>query len=105
MSKLARRFMVDPLTARGGLKGAESVARRFASLISTGIAFMSLGNISRQAQIALIVLLAVAYCAYGQQTIRIGLINVTSGQFADLDAQLAAKRLAQELIVRDKVDI
>ncbi|HEX9435413.1 MAG TPA: ABC transporter substrate-binding protein [Burkholderiales bacterium] len=76
--------------------------------------------------------------ALAQQTIRIGMINVTSGQFADAGVQLdngvrtymqkygdtvggrkieiirrdvggvapdVAKRLAQELIVRDKVDI
>ncbi len=82
--------------------------------------------------------LALAFAAQAQQTIKIGMINVLSGQFADAGAQLdngaktymkmhgdtvagkkieiirkdvggvapdVAKRLAQELIVRDKVDI
>ena len=89
-------------------------------------------------KIAFIAAIGVACSAYGQQTIRIGMINVTSGQFADAGVQLdngvrtylqkygdtvggrkieiirrdaggvapdVAKRLAQELIVRDKVDI
>ena len=82
--------------------------------------------------------LAIISPAAAQETIKIGLINVTSGQFADAGIQLdngvktymkqhgdtvagkkieiirkdvggvapdVAKRLAQELIVRDKVDI
>ncbi len=82
--------------------------------------------------------LIVPFAAHAQQTIKIGMINVLSGQFADAGAQLdngaktymkqhgdtvagkkieiirrdaggvapdVAKRLAQELIVRDKVDI
>ena len=81
---------------------------------------------------------ALAVPAQAQQTIKIGLINVLSGQFADAGAQLdngvktymrqkgdtvagkkieiirrdvggpapdVAKRMAQELVVRDKVDI
>jgi branched-chain amino acid transport system substrate-binding protein len=81
---------------------------------------------------------AAAFSVQAQQTIKIGLINVLSGQFADAGTQLdngvktymkqkgdtvagkkieiirkdaggpapdVAKRLAQELIVRDKVDI
>jgi branched-chain amino acid transport system substrate-binding protein len=81
---------------------------------------------------------ATAFSAQAQQTIKIGMINVLSGQFADAGTQLdngvktymkqkgdtvagkkieiirkdvggpapdVAKRLAQELIVRDKVDI
>jgi branched-chain amino acid transport system substrate-binding protein len=81
---------------------------------------------------------AAAFPVYAQQTIKIGMINVLSGQFADAGTQLdngvktymkqkgdtvagrkieiirkdvggpapdVAKRLAQELIVRDKVDI
>ncbi len=89
-------------------------------------------------KIAFTAAFGVACSAYGQQTIRIGMINVTSGQFADAGTQLdngvrtymhkygdtvagrkieiirrdvggvapdVAKRLAQELIVRDKVDI
>ncbi|HEX2199993.1 MAG TPA: ABC transporter substrate-binding protein [Burkholderiales bacterium] len=82
--------------------------------------------------------LAAAFPAYGQQTVKIGLILSSSGQFADAAAQLdngiktymkqhgdsvagkkieiirrdtggvapdVAKRLSQELVVRDKVDI
>src|SRR5438105_15096465 len=82
--------------------------------------------------------LLLPFAAAAQQTIKIGMINVLSGQFADAGAQLdngaktymkmhgdtvagkkieiirrdvggiapdVAKRLAQELIVRDKVDI
>jgi branched-chain amino acid transport system substrate-binding protein len=83
-------------------------------------------------------LMAIAPAAYAQDTIKIGMINVFSGQFADAGIQMdngaktymkqhgdtvagkkieiirkdaggvapdVAKRLAQELIVRDKVDI
>jgi branched-chain amino acid transport system substrate-binding protein len=82
--------------------------------------------------------LAAAYPAYAQQTVKIGLILSSSGQFADAAAQMdngiktymkqkgdtvagrkielvrrdtggiapdVAKRLAQELVVRDKVDV
>jgi len=82
--------------------------------------------------------LALALAAHAQNTIRIGMINVLSGQFADAGIQLdngvktymkqkgetvagkrieiirkdvggpnpdVAKRLAQELVVRDKVDL
>lgn len=82
--------------------------------------------------------LAAAFPAYGQQSVKIGLIMTLSGQFADAAAQMdngiktymkqhgdtvagrkieiirkdtggpapdVAKRLAQELVVRDKVDI
>jgi branched-chain amino acid transport system substrate-binding protein len=82
--------------------------------------------------------LSAAFAAHAQQTIKIGMINVLSGQFADAGAQLdngaktymkmhgdtvagkkieiirrdvggvapdVAKRHAQELIVRDKVDL
>src|SRR5712692_9136189 len=81
---------------------------------------------------------AIAFAAHAQQTIRIGMINVLSGQFADAGAQLdngvktymkqhgdtvagkkieiirrdvggvapdVAKSFAQELVVREKVDI
>src|SRR5688500_12875869 len=81
---------------------------------------------------------AAAFPAYGQQTVKIGLILSSSGQFADAAAQLdngiktymkmhgdtvagkkielirrdtggiapdGAKRLSQELVVRDKVDV
>jgi branched-chain amino acid transport system substrate-binding protein len=83
-------------------------------------------------------LVAAAYPLHAQQTVKIGMINVLSGQFADAGNQLdngvktymkqhgdsvagrkieiirrdvggvapdVAKRLAQELVVRDKVDI
>src|SRR5438270_4138944 len=86
----------------------------------------------------LVALCVAPIAALAQQPIRIGMINVTSGQFADAGVQLdngvktyvqkygdmvggrkieiirrdvggvapdVAKRLAQELIVRDKVDI
>jgi branched-chain amino acid transport system substrate-binding protein len=89
-------------------------------------------------KLVLIAALGAACSAHAQHTIRIGMINVTSGQFADAGVQLdnglrtymrkhgdtvggrkieiirrdvggvapdVAKRLAQELIVRDKVDI
>ena len=79
-----------------------------------------------------------AACAWAQQTVKIGMINVLTGQFADAGAQMengartyikqhgdtvagrkieiirrdaggpapdVAKRLAQELVVREKVDI
>src|SRR3989440_11870974 len=82
--------------------------------------------------------LVVPFAAQAQQTIKIGMINVLSGQFADAGTQLdngvktymkqhgdtvagkkieiirkdvggpapdVAKRLAQELVVRDKVDL
>jgi branched-chain amino acid transport system substrate-binding protein len=82
--------------------------------------------------------LAAAFPVHAQQTIKIGMINVLSGQFADAGAQLdngvktymkqhgdtvagrkieiirkdvggpapdVAKRLAQELVVRDRVDL
>src|SRR6266850_2241056 len=82
--------------------------------------------------------LLVPFAAAAQQTIKIGMINVLSGQFADAGTQMdngartymkmhgdtvagkkieiirrdvggvapdVAKRIAQELIVRDKVDI
>ena len=83
-------------------------------------------------------LVAAAFPLHAQQTVKIGMINVLSGQFADAGNQLdngvktymkqhgdtvagkkieiirkdvggpspdVAKRLAQELVVRDKVDI
>src|SRR5712692_2684923 len=89
-------------------------------------------------KLAFMVALGAACSAYGQPTVRIGMINVTTGQFADAGVQLdngvrtymrkhgdtvagkkieitrrdaggvapdVAKRLAQELVVRDKVDI
>jgi branched-chain amino acid transport system substrate-binding protein len=89
-------------------------------------------------KLLLAVVFATASAAHAQQTVKIGMINVTSGQFADAGIQLdngvrtymhkhgdtvagrkieiirrdaggvapdVAKRLAQELIVRDKVDI
>jgi branched-chain amino acid transport system substrate-binding protein len=85
-----------------------------------------------------VIVLLLATSAHAQQTVKIGLINVLSGQFADAGIQLdngvktymkqhgdtvagkkieiirrdaggvapdVAKRLAQELIVRDRVDI
>jgi branched-chain amino acid transport system substrate-binding protein len=85
-----------------------------------------------------VIVLLPATSAYAQQTVKIGLINVLSGQFADAGIQLdngvktymkqhgdtvagkkieiirrdaggvapdVAKRLAQELIVRDRIDI
>jgi branched-chain amino acid transport system substrate-binding protein len=88
--------------------------------------------------LALAAVFAAASAAYAQQTVKIGMINVVSGQFADAGIQLdngvrtymqahgdtvagkkieiirrdvggvapdVAKRLAQELIVRDNVDI
>ena len=88
--------------------------------------------------VALVLALAAAMPVHAQQTIKIGLINVLSGQFADAGAQLdngvktymrqkgdtvagkkieiirrdvggpapdVAKRMAQELVVREKVDI
>src|SRR5262249_53733198 len=98
------------------------------------------GKRMRKALIALgsLAVAIAAPSAHAQQTIKIGLINVLSGQFADAGAQLdkgvkpymkqhgdtvagkkieiirrdvggvapdVAKRLAQELIVRDNVDI
>src|ERR1700752_5178000 len=92
----------------------------------------------KQLGLASVALILGASSASAQQTIKIGLINVLSGQFADAGAQLdngvktymkqhgdmvagkkieiirrdvggvapdTAKRLAQELIVRDNVDI
>jgi branched-chain amino acid transport system substrate-binding protein len=89
-------------------------------------------------RIAFLAALGAAWPACGQQALRIGMINVTSGQFADAGIQLdngvrtwlhehgdtvagrkieiirrdvggvapdVAKRLAQELVVRDNVDI
>jgi branched-chain amino acid transport system substrate-binding protein len=85
-----------------------------------------------------VIVLLLATSAHAQQTVKIGLINVLSGQFADAGIQLdngvktymkqhgdtvagkkieiirrdaggvapdVAKRLAQELIVRDRIDI
>jgi branched-chain amino acid transport system substrate-binding protein len=83
-------------------------------------------------------LIVACACAWAQQTVKIGMINVLTGQFADAGAQMengartyikqhgdavagrkieiirrdvggpapdVAKRLAQELVVREKVDI
>src|SRR5216110_3223819 len=95
-------------------------------------------NWTRMGVSCAVALFVSASCAYAQGTVKIGLINVLSGQFADAGIQLdngvktyikqhgdtlagkkieiirrdvggpapdVAKRLAQELVVRDKVDL